>query len=108
MNLYDTETESYFSFDEITWDEVGTDGTGGLGHYSQQGNRTIYASPRPAKHGKHRFVISGTGYYAVDSGGLSWGTDTYFLPYADALELMDPNYLPDYVEVEGDTDHEGA
>lgn len=89
------EPAEYFRFDPETWEAIGADGSGGVGHYTTQGDRTLWASPRPSKKlGRHRFVLSGTGYYSNDEGGLSWGYDAVEVDLATALSIMHPECLP--------------
>ena len=85
-----------FVFDPETWDEIGSIGTGGVGHFSQQGYRTVFASPRKAKDGQHRFVMFGSGYWPCKTGGWSWGEDAIEVSHDEALRIMDPNYLGVY------------
>lgn len=92
-----------FEFDSSTWVPIGGDGTGSVGHYSQQGDRTLYASPRKsAKIGRHRFVLFGTGYYAaidgggMGNGGLDWGTKAFEVSDDDALSIMDDEHIATY------------
>ncbi len=54
-------------------DDAGS--TGGIGHYSSQGNRERWA--RKTRSGLVLVLTFGTGYYGNDEGGSSWGWDGF-------------------------------
>lgn len=98
-------TGSSFVFDPETWHEVGSTGSGREGHYSSQGHRVLYASPKKSpKLGRHRFVLYGTGYYPVvpgggiGNGGLSWGTRATEVDEERAARIIDAEHLAKYFE----------
>lgn len=98
-------TGESFTFNSDTWPVIGETGTGREGHYSQQGYRKLYASPKPsAKIGRHRFVLHGTGYYptieggSIGNGGLSWGTEAREVDEQEAASIMDAEHLATYCE----------
>lgn len=96
---------SSFEFDSETWVEVGDTGSGGEGHYSQQGHRVLYASPRKSpKLGRHRFVLYGSGYYpvieggSIGNGGLTWDRRAVEVDDYQAQRIMDADKLVTYFE----------
>jgi hypothetical protein len=102
---WDGHVIGYARFDPDTWTPIGSNGTGHEGHYSTQGDRTLYASPRRGKDGKYRFVLHGTGYYpsidggSIVNGGLNWGERAKIIDEETALDIMDPEHLPTYSNI---------
>jgi hypothetical protein len=95
-----------FAFDDETWTHIGSDGTGSVGHYSTQGDRRLYASPKKSsKLGRHRFVLSGTGYYpaiqggSIGNGGLNWNDRAVEVDEQTAFDIMDAKYMATYGKV---------
>jgi hypothetical protein len=55
------------------------EGTGRQGHYSEQGNRTVYEFTH--KNGAISEIVSGSGYWPSKTGsGYDWGNDTVARP----------------------------
>lgn len=79
---------NYVAFDYEKWDTLCKLGTGRLGHYTTQGTRNLYVSPRINKSGEYYFVISGTGYCSSKYGGYNWGDSSWVISQDEALSLL--------------------
>jgi len=77
--FFDEETRTRFTFDDDKWIAIADVGTGRLGHWTQQGDRQIFKSPRPRADGKYRYVLAGLGFWTSDTGGSDWGTDAEYI-----------------------------
>jgi len=109
INEFGEPVGSSFVFDPETWVEVGTCGTGREGHYSSQGIKRLYASPKKSpKLNRHRYVLYGSGYYpiieggGIGNGGLSWGTRATEVNEETAARIMDHGHFAKYFEAPED------